>query len=158
VINSFNEPLPERYRTKTLETARLTLRRPTTDDFADFTEYYEGDFPIESAFNNIANAELTWVIELTGKVIGEIFLTEVYPPDSAKVGYVLNKEYRGSGFATESLNAVLDFAFGHLQLFEVRAVTETNNTPSIELLGRCGFVRNAADKDILYYTAVNVNG
>ena len=67
----------------------------------------------------------------------------------AEVGYDLHPDYHGKGVMTESLGALLDFAFGSLQLSTIEAYTHHLNSNSIKLLERLGFksVQGKTDPD-----------
>ncbi len=60
---------------------------------------------------------------------------------SAKLGYCLDDAAWGNGFATEAASALLQWAFGTLDLNRVQAETDTRNTASSRVLEKLGFVR-----------------
>ncbi len=69
----------------------------------------------------------------------------VFPIEHSKdiqLGYSLFKEYWGKGFATESIPAGRQYAFDHLCLKEIYAITEVANTASQKALMKCGFVQS----------------
>jgi ribosomal-protein-alanine N-acetyltransferase len=77
-----------------------------------------------------------------GAFIGWCCLIE-WNPDyrSATMGYCLDEAAWGKGFATEAAGALLQWAFGALELNRVHAQTDTRNTASSRVLEKLGFVR-----------------
>lgn len=58
---------------------------------------------------------------------------------SAEIGYILDPDERGHGFAAEALGLLLKHLFNEKRLNKVYAQTAEFNTASIALLNRCGF-------------------
>ncbi len=52
------------------------------------------------------------------------------------------KSYRGRGYATEGLRALLPWAFSHGEVRTVLAETASDNAASLSLLVRLGFARS----------------
>jgi [ribosomal protein S5]-alanine N-acetyltransferase len=149
--------------TPTLQTARLRLR-PFTDADADalFTLHSNAyvlrywDAPPWSeraradrfiaACRQIAEegsgARLAIDRDVDGTFIGWCGLTR-WNPDfrSASLGYCLDEEAWGHGFATEAARALLHWAFDTLDLNRVQAETDTRNVASARVLEKMGFVR-----------------
>jgi RimJ/RimL family protein N-acetyltransferase len=59
----------------------------------------------------------------------------------AELGYVLGYKYWGRGFMAEALRALLDCAFGTMDLRRLEAEVNPANATSIRLLERTGFNR-----------------
>jgi RimJ/RimL family protein N-acetyltransferase len=59
----------------------------------------------------------------------------------AEVGYALGRSSWGQGLATEAVRAVVDFAFGKLQLIRLEADVDPRNERSLRMLERLGFSR-----------------
>lgn len=59
----------------------------------------------------------------------------------AEVGYALGRAYWGQGFIQETLKAVLDHAFGPMNLRRIEAEIEPENVASVRAVERMGFVR-----------------
>lgn len=66
-----------------------------------------------------------------------------FKPDyrSASMGYCLSDAAWGHGYATEAARALLEWAFGALDLNRVQAETDTRNVASARVLEKLGFVR-----------------
>ena len=60
---------------------------------------------------------------------------------SASLGYCLNDEAWGHGYATEAAHALLQWAFDTLDLNRVQAETDTRNVASARVLEKLGFQR-----------------
>jgi ribosomal-protein-alanine N-acetyltransferase len=60
---------------------------------------------------------------------------------SASLGYVLDDAAWGHGYATEAARALLQWAFGALDLNRVQAEIDTRNAASGRVLEKLGFVR-----------------
>jgi RimJ/RimL family protein N-acetyltransferase len=95
-------------------------------------------------------ADLTIRDAGTGAFAGDIglYYSEA-GTQQAMIGYSLSREYRGRGFATRSVNLLVDWAFAALPLARIIAGTAPDNTPSHRVLARAGFVREAYQRDRL---------
>jgi RimJ/RimL family protein N-acetyltransferase len=60
-----------------------------------------------------------------------------------EVGWILNPNFGGRGYATEAAHAVLHLAFDHLQLHRVTARIDARNVPSLRVADRLGMRREA---------------
>jgi ribosomal-protein-alanine N-acetyltransferase len=80
-----------------------------------------------------------------GAFIGWCSLTR-WNPDyrSASLGYCLDDSAWGNGYATEAAQALLQWAFGTLDLNRVQAETDTRNAASARVLEKLGFMREGA--------------
>ena len=63
-------------------------------------------------------------------------------PGAGEVGYTLLSEFRGRGYATEAVSALLDEAFAIAHLQRVCAYCVPQNLASIAVLERLGFTRD----------------
>lgn len=90
-----------------------------------------------------ARRELTWLIELkdTHKVIGEIVLYDFRFQKQADIGYRLNKDYWGKGFAPEAGQAIVKTAFEAIELDRIQLRCFTNNHGSIRVAQKLGFTQ-----------------
>lgn len=59
----------------------------------------------------------------------------------AEIGFILRHDCWGRGLMREAAGALLDFAFGEMNLHRIEADTDPRNTPSITLLEKLGFQR-----------------
>ena len=58
----------------------------------------------------------------------------------AEVGYFLEREFWGHGYATEAALLVMDFAFTTLGAEEVSAACDPRNHASARVMQRCGLI------------------
>lgn len=65
----------------------------------------------------------------------------------AEVGCTLNKDFQGKGYATEALTAMVNYLFGALKKHRVVASIDPRNIPSIRLIERLGFRKEAHFKE-----------
>ena len=80
--------------------------------------------------------------KVTGVYVGESYLAN---PDwdvpRIEVGYFLVKESTGKGYATESANAAIRYAFEQMKVLRVDLQCAADNTASIQVAKRCGFTQ-----------------
>ena len=80
--------------------------------------------------------------KVTGVYVGESYLAN---PDwnvpRIEVGYFLSKEFTRKGYATESANAVIRYAFGQMKALRIDLRCTADNTASIQVGKRCGFTQ-----------------
>lgn len=156
-----------------LETERLILRRPGPQDRQmtfeirsnpDTMQYIPRPLAktIEDADALIAmmngfadrNEKINWAITVKGDdtMVGMIgypnFRPEYY---RAEVGYVQHHDYRGKGYTSEALSAVLDYGFHTLGLHSIEAIIRPENIASKSLVMKHGFVKEAYFKDYVFH-------
>ncbi|MDF2943940.1 MAG: hypothetical protein K0S01_2798 [Herbinix sp.] len=107
-----------------------------------------------------ARRELTWLMELkdTHKVIGEIVLYDFRLQKQADIGYRINKDYWGHGFAPEAGLAMVKVAFEYMDLKRLQIRCFTNNNGSVRVAQKLafnqeGFIRQGAILNVMtdYY-------
>ena len=155
-----------RRRKPQVETERLTLRLPLHSDFRDwaslraesreFLTPWEPAWSAEhlgrKAFANrvywAARAEAAgtalpfFLIErATGRVLGAITLDNIRrgPAQAGTVGYWVGARYARQGFMREAIAAVVDHAFGPMDLSRIEAACLPENAASRGVLEKCGF-------------------
>lgn len=88
-----------------------------------------------------------WAICLrpTGELIGNLYLARVPPEDwrTWELGYVLNPDHWGRGYATEAATRLLGECFDAWGAHRVMAGCDVRNPASWRLLERLGFRREA---------------
>ncbi len=92
----------------------------------------------------VARTMFEWgaVLRETDRLIGTFTLLNVdIAHRRAEVGYALNQEFWGGGYATEGLELLIGFAFGPMNLHRLEADVHPDNEGSFRLLERQGFVR-----------------
>lgn len=77
---------------------------------------------------------------LDGKLIGMCGLLKREILEDIDIGFAFLPEYYGCGYGIEATQAVIDFARNTLGLSRLAAVVNPENTRSIKLLTKAGFV------------------
>lgn len=84
-----------------------------------------------------------WIIEkIDGQHIGNLCFKGIEADRNPEIGYGILQEYQGQGFATEAVKLALEWAFCHLEINEVEAEVNPDNTASQWVLMKCGFRPN----------------
>jgi RimJ/RimL family protein N-acetyltransferase len=82
------------------------------------------------------------VLLADGTPIGHAALVDEDLVDgSAQVELMLDAQYRGQGYGTDALNALVDLAFGELPMHRIEAVTHTTHTAALTVLAKAGFTQ-----------------
>ncbi|WP_422124594.1 GNAT family N-acetyltransferase [Planococcus sp. X10-3] len=114
-----------------------------SEDF--YTLLMQKEVIIQSAENREAGREYNFGIFENGtdKLVGTINLFRILrgPLQSAIIGYAVDKNYNGKGYATEAIGLMVDYAFKELGLHRIEAGVMPHNTPSIRALEKAGFER-----------------
>ena len=147
---------------QTLRTPRLTLRPMRRDDaaalFPTLSEAEQCRYLTRPAFDS--EAELwgwladpdwngrTWIAEdAEGEVVARFVAVPGHAPGVEEVGYITCMHRQGAGVASEGLSALIDHLFATpIEQGGARKLTaevDTRNAPSIRLLERLGFTREA---------------
>jgi len=86
-----------------------------------------------------------------GLILGNINLFHIILQRmrSACVGYFVGAPFSRQGYATEALQLILHFAFKRVKLHRVEANIQPQNTPSIALVRRAGFIREGFSRRYL---------
>jgi [ribosomal protein S5]-alanine N-acetyltransferase len=74
-------------------------------------------------------------------LIGDGGFTSPPVDGTVATGYSLLPAYRGKGYATEAVRALVEWAFAHQEVRKVIAETLPDNKRSIRVLQRAGFMR-----------------
>ncbi len=141
--------------TPVLETRRLALRAPTLADaktvaaladdrrIAENTARIPHPYRMADAEGFIAGAnkvggEAVFLITLRdGTIIGACGL--VTQEATPELGYWLGVDYWGKGYATEAMQAAIDYAFTDLEHKALQAGSRVTNPASRRVLEKCGF-------------------
>ncbi len=93
------------------------------------------------------NEGITWCLclkETPNEHIGSIGLWRIEKENyRAEIGYMLEPTLQGKGLMYETLQKVLEYGFGELQLHSIEARIDPRNTASSALLRKAGFVQEA---------------
>ena len=82
-----------------------------------------------------------WIIEdRVGACVGNLSFKGLNADGSVEIGYGISEEYCGKGYATEAVNAAVDWAMGQPGITRIEAETDPDNTASQRVLEKCGFI------------------
>ncbi|MFK5878629.1 MAG: GNAT family protein [Flavobacteriaceae bacterium] len=108
---------------------------------------------LENAQQDIYEAKQLRLLieEKNGTPVGLIDLFDFDPKHKrAGIGIVISQQFQAKGFATESLELLLKFAFTHLNLHQLFANITNDNTKSISLFEKVGFQKAGIKKDWIF--------
>jgi len=123
--------------------ARLTARVFT--DIGDAERYLSRLFsaPASVAFH---------IVERGGAVAGIVKATVT--EHRAQVGYVVHEPFRGRGFATRAVDALVERLEHQKSISRIWATCALDNPASIRVLEKCGFEREGILKNWAVYPAL----
>jgi ribosomal-protein-alanine N-acetyltransferase len=155
---------------ETIETERLLLRRPRQSDAQAVFHRYASDREVTRylswpthrsvadtlAFLAMSDDEwqrwpagpylvLTRANGVAGTLVGSTGLF-YKSPTRAITGYVFAKDAWGLGYATESLQAMVDLA-QQTRVARLEAICHAGHTPSAHVLEKCGFTREEVRRE-----------
>lgn len=154
---------------KTIETERLMLRPFRQGDAEDLFAYLHA--PTASCFFSLRLADMAAAeneiarragdtscaaicLKDTGQVIGDLFAGagEHEEEETASVGWCLNPQFGGRGYALEAARALFDHLFRELGLRRLYAYVEDHNTPSRRLCEKLGMRREGTFIEFVSFT------
>lgn len=143
-----------------IETERLILRKPRMDDVpAVFLGWVQDPevtrFLTWRPHENIGQTESMLAKAITewdgdarfhfmitlknGDLIGRIQLH--IEGHRVELGYVINKSFQGRGYMTETVRAIIDWAFQQPNIYRVYATTSVDNIASQRVMENVGMLR-----------------
>lgn len=154
--------------TQVIKTKRLVLRRFTHEDAEamfntwandervtkfltwephgtlDVTKYivdlWVKDYEKDNNYN--------WAIELEGKVIGSISVTEIDEnSERAEIGYCIGYDFWGIGIMSEAAKAVIDFLFREVNVHRITITHATKNPASGKVAQKCGLTLEGVKRE-----------
>ncbi len=155
-----------------LETEHLILRRMQKSDADDMYDYAKrSDTTKYLLWNPHPDRKFTYqylvylnhqykvgefhdwaVVEKeSGRMIGTCGFTRFdYGNDGAEIGYVLNPDFWGKGFATEAVRRVIRFGFDYLGLHRLEAKYMEGNVASRRVMEKCGMTFEGVRRDSIF--------
>lgn len=158
-----------------LTTKRLIIRPIQIEDKIDLFEYrsdpetykYLSVAPkelkdiekfIEKSSKDI-NVQGTWfqfvvILKENQRLIGDVGLhfLETEPENKqVEIGYTLNPDFRGNGYAYEALTDIIDYLFNSLQKHRIIASIDPINLSSLKLIEKLGFRKEAHFRKSLFF-------
>lgn len=125
------------------------IPRPLLRNLDDALGHYK---MIDEAIQN--NTGINWAVTLKGnpKLLGIIGFYKIQPENyRAEIGYMILPEFQGRGIITESIQALVGYAFSEIKLHSVEAVIDPDNIASEKVLQKCSFVKEAHFKENEFY-------
>ena len=115
-------------------TMMFYLPNETFEETADFVKRNAEEWESED------QSDFAFVILLNGKIIGGCDCDLGHSEDRsyATLGWIINKNYRNNGYASEAASALLDFAFENLGIDKVYAQCDINNQASFGVMRNIG--------------------
>ncbi|GAA4940326.1 ribosomal-protein-alanine N-acetyltransferase [Nonomuraea thailandensis] len=104
--------------------------------YADFERYM-------SRFDGPLNEGFLICLRDTGAIVGRVNVNNIIrgTHQSAMIGYSAYASTTGRGYMTEGLGLLVEHAFGEMGLHRLEANIQPDNTPSLSLIKRVGFLR-----------------
>ena len=156
--------------TAVIETERLILRGLTMDDIdALFALYRDPEvrtyFPEGTLTYDETKEELEWIINVYYVQYGWGLWATIHKPTGAFIGrcgllpwtidgchevevaYLLDRAYWGQGLATEAAQAIVQYAFGPLQLTRLICLIDSENRASQRVAQKIGMTFEKAIVD-----------
>jgi ribosomal-protein-alanine N-acetyltransferase len=157
---------------KILETSRLLLRRQAPEDLDSLFALYSDPeviryIPDAPRTYEEAREELEWhrhghskrpelglwatIHKETGKFMGRCGLLPwtIDQCEEVEVAYLLGKAYWGQGLGTEAAQAIVDYAFGKLQLARLVCLIHPDNLASAKVARKIGMTLEKEMEDEL---------
>lgn len=119
----------------------LSLIPQSADDVAAFINNTSSEINIPGTWFQLVIIEQT-----SDLLIGDIglhFLDNGSQNKQVEIGYTLDKNFRGKGYATEALTTVIDYLINSLNKHRIVASIDPVNQNSIKLVERMGFRKEA---------------
>ena len=156
----------------TLTTERLVLRKMRVSDYEDMYDYakseeltkyllwsphpspeYSKTFLKFVMKRYRAGQFYDWAIEekKSGRMIGTCGFTSIdVEHRKAEVGYVINPEFRGLGYAPEAANEVFGFGFSELDLNRIECRFMKGNDASLAVMKKLGMTFEGYLRDAMF--------
>lgn len=144
----------------------LDLRLRNGEFFQKYSPTFDGDYyTLDGIRKYISNSvkhreedkQYSFGIFLrdNGRLVGDVSLYHVSRGSLQRcfVGYALDKQYNGRGYATEAVSLAVEFAFNELSLHRVDAGVMLTNVGSMRVLEKAGFRREGIERK-----GVRING
>ena len=161
----------------TLETERLIIRPMRIFDAFDMYEYarlpetskfltWSPHVDIEYTKNYLAfvigkynSGEFyDWAVTLKNdenKMIGTCGFSRIdFSNNVGEIGYVINPDYHGKGYATEAAKKIIEFGFDKLDFNRIEAKYISDNLASLAVMKKCGMTYEGTSRASLLIKGV----
>lgn len=155
-----------------LNSSRLTLRPFQAEDWKPLFSYLSDPDVVfyepydvfteegaqQEAKNRAKNKDFIAVcLQDTNQLIGNLYFSK-REFNTYELGYVFSKEYQHQGYATEAATALLNYAFGTLDIHRVVAMCNPENKASWRLMKRLRMRREGHFKQCAYFKNDPITG
>ena len=119
-----------------------------------YTEYTQQNKILDSM--RLRSVQLEYLCGIydieSNTLIGQISLYAIkrLPFSSCFIGYALDEQSVGRGITSEAVQLMVHFAFEYLQINRIEAYVSPQNTASIRVLEKTGFLCEGLLKELLY--------
>lgn len=159
--------------TQEIKTERLTLRRFTIEDAKPMFDTWANDKRVTKFLTWLPHGTLevtesivslwikdyekadnyNWAIELEGKIIGSISVTEIDEnSERVEIGYCIGFDFWGKGIMSEAAKAVIDFLFEKVNVHRVTITHATKNPASGKVAKHCGLTLEGVRREFFKST------
>ena len=166
-LNFYQQPFP----TIDLD-AQYILREQTLEDTEAFFRYYThpevGQYILASKPTTLLEASkevqycrnlfyskqgIYWTIakKSNNEMIGAVGLYMNNMHQRAEITYDLSRDHWRQGIMLKTIRAIVAYAFAHMKLQRIEAVTRPENVASMALLEKAGFQREGTLRQYRYY-------
>jgi RimJ/RimL family protein N-acetyltransferase len=160
IVASFEPILTERLLIRKLEIgdaqAFFKYRSlPQIYEYQSFQPKNEEDVKLFfEAIAEMPNIQNTWFqlavcLKETNHMIGDIGIHFLNDDTQTEIGYTIDPDYQGKGYARESVLAVTNYLFTVLQKQRVTASVDPDNKKSIRLLESIGMINDVWKDDCI---------
>ncbi len=134
-----------------IKTKRMKLRPMSDDEIEALMKHIDSD-DLRTAYgemlggckrdpqNRIWYAPWKMTLKDSQKYVGDLCFKGPVKNHSVEIGYGVQPEQEGRGYATEALRAMTQWAFSQKDVVFVEAETAQDNKASQRVLEKCGFV------------------
>ena len=122
----------------------MFLPHETLADTQQFVEYAVSEWEKELP------EDREYVVLLQGDVIGSVNLEHIPEGQTYEIGWIIDRDHRGKGYASEAARTLLAYAFTVLQADKVRAHCDSRNKASMKVMDKLG-MKLKDDKGTRYY-------
>ncbi len=123
-------------------------RMPETSEFLTWSPHTDIEYTknyLAYIINKYASGEFyDWAVSLKNddnKMIGTCGFSRIdFSNNIGEIGYVINPDYKGNGYAAEAAKQIISFGFEKLKFHRIEAKYIIGNDASLAVMKKCGMV------------------
>lgn len=138
-----------KYRSDPETNQHLSLVPESVDNIAEFISKTSSEINVPGTWFQFVIIE-----QISNDLVGDIgvhFLDTDSENKQVEIGYTLDKDFRGKGYATEALTKVVDYLINQLNKHRIIASIDPTNIASIKLIERLEFRKEAHFVESLFF-------